>query len=376
VILGCAALAQSKPTAYGSGGQDNEKTHSAHATSTFSKSEIEKARRLFEIGMGRLPMVNVRTIIEQLDSASNVMQQIKVEMSRDGKKHQVIIAPMRAQGIALVDDGLTSKTYFPDDKTIIIQPSARQLPDDSSLRLGLFRQNYTLKVDRREKVAGRTAFVVMAVPKNDELETRCYAIDEKTGFVLRMETCRNNGSQVLHFETKMVEFPSTFSEATFQLDDSTPGVTIERRMEHRCVPPSASGRLQGELGFLPVVPNDLPYGFEVQELQTTSTSKLPALSVRVTDGLAKATVFQWRRQAGLGKNAPAPPGTVVGYSDSGRMTFMISGDLPHEVKQKILEAFLHGGKTERSLLVPQEALSWVLELQTEANAFSLNGDLG
>src|SRR5579862_5187118 len=68
----------------------------------------KSARQYIFLSMSRLPMTNVRVVISQrLFYTSNVFQQIKVEMNRDGKLHQVVLAPLSLQGMEAVDDGHT-----------------------------------------------------------------------------------------------------------------------------------------------------------------------------------------------------------------------------------------------------------------------------
>lgn len=337
--------------------------------SEISKAESKGLRDIFQIAIGRVPKQNVRAIISQRNE--NVTQSISVEMSSDGKRRQIVVAPLRYQGYELVDDGITTKTYSPDDRIVTIQPSGRTLPVDARKLMALIDRNYDLRVEGHDRVAGRMAVIIAAVPKNGDLETRCYTIDEKTGYLLRLETCRDNGAKTLHFETKAVSFPSDFAEDTFQFDDSAPSITRHQKMEHRCVKPSESGKLRGELGFEPVMPQDLPNGFEIQELQTTATAAVPALAVRVTDGLAKATIYQWKNRNG-GSNQ-IPEGTLV--RSNGRMTFMISGDLSREVKESLIQAFVKGSRQERAEAIPDNVLSWVLELQGEAQTFTFGVDV-
>jgi hypothetical protein len=82
----------------------------------------------------------------------------------------------------------------------------------------------------------------------------------------------------------------------------------------------------------------------VQELQASTDPSSRALAVRVTDGLAKATVMQWRRQ-GPGDNH-APDGTRVAVA--GGLMILISGDVPDDVKEQLLRAFVRAAKVDRS----------------------------
>lgn len=329
-----------------------------------SKDDLSRARRLLQLGMGSRPMVNVRAIIfQRIDANSSVMQQIQVEMSTRGKIHQIVLAPMSYLGYDLVDDGITNRTYSPDDKTLVVQPSSQQDSEELRFRMKLVDQNYRLAVLGKDTIAGRSAMVIEAAPKNSVLETRCYSVDEKNGLLLRLETCRGSGKKTVQFETKMVEFPEDFSEDTFKLDPPM-GVSV-KKFARKCVTPEAAAELTNELGFRPVVPSSLPYGFEIQQLQSSMNSGVPALSVRITDGLAKATVFQWRHS---GPGAPPPAGTAA--ASTGRLTLLISGDLPEPAKQAILQSFVKAARTEALEVVVGE-VSWAQELPAFSDRFDL-----
>ncbi|HVT13962.1 MAG TPA: sigma-E factor regulatory protein RseB domain-containing protein [Fimbriimonadaceae bacterium] len=363
-LMAAAAITCAQGRAVPVGGGQNESPKQLRLT-----DETKKAQELLRMAMGRVPIYNVQAIITQrLDYSSPLFQQIKVQISKEGKLHQIILAPLDYQGIELVDDGQKMWTYTPDDKRVIVQPSARQ-DEDVKFRMKLVVRNYTIRLERREKVAGRDAAIVTATPKDDDLETRCYAIDENTGFLLRLETCKEGSAPVLHFETKMVQFPDKFAKGTFEINSAF--VTTEH-YDRKCVGPESANDLVDELGFHPVVPNKLPFGFAVQELQAATDSRPTALAVRITDGLAKATIIEW--EGGRSSKAPAPQGTIV--ANSGRLTLLISGDMPDDVKDRILRAFVQGHHQRDAWKLPDVTLSWVQELRSNAEAFSINREPG
>ncbi|HWA84340.1 MAG TPA: hypothetical protein VG820_12930, partial [Fimbriimonadaceae bacterium] len=201
------------------------------------------------------------------------------------------------------------------------------------------------------------------------LETRCYAIDENTGFLLRLETCKEGSAPVLHFETKMVQFPDKFAKGTFEMN---PAFVRTDHYDRKCVSPQSASELVDALGFRPVVPSKLPYGFAVQELQAATDSTPIALAVRITDGLAKATIIEW--EGGRRNQASPPQGTLV--ANSGRLTLLISGDMPDDVKDRILRAFVQGHHQRELWKLPDVTLSWVQELRSNVEAFSINREPG
>ncbi len=363
-LIASAALsiAQSHPRAVAFGDQSDP------PKATYSTEATKSARRLLQATMCREPVSNIRAIVEsRLYYNSPVFQQVKFEISKDGKVHQIVLAPLNLQGTEQVDNGTTLQTYTPDNRCVIIQPSAKQDGDDVVFRMNLVDRNYTLHVERKDKIAGRPAVVVVAVPREGDLETRCYSVDEKTGFLLRLETCKEGRAPMMHLNTKMVDFPADFPQNTFRLE--VPFAKPES-FHRRCVSAETASKLGDELGFQPAIPSKLPCGFATQQLQASTDSPTPALIFRLTDGLAKATVLQWRNAGS--RHTSAPAGTVV--DESTNLTVLVSGDIPDEVKRRILRAFLRAARSEPSLSNDGGSTSWVQELRWELGVLAFGGD--
>ncbi len=331
--------------------------------------EATKARQFLQLAMGRRPIVNVRAIISQRFQESNVMQQVKVEMSRDGKLHQTVLSPLSMQGFECVDDGEQMMTFSPDDRSIIVQASNAAKASDVKYRMALVDRNYTLKIERRDRVAGRAALVIAATPRNAGLETRCYTIDEKTGFLLRLETCKGE-DKTMHFDTKLVEYPHDIPDEAFEMHAS--GTRKQVYDTWQQCPSVKNVALNNQLGFAPIVPKMLPFGFAIQEVQSDTRSKLPSVAVRLTDGLAIATVYQWQKRGP--RSNKVPDGTRV--ADAGYVRVLIAGDVPEDIKQRLLESFIKAAAKNGIIAQPGIPMSnsefEVLELGGVALMFSFD----
>lgn len=327
--------------------------------------QSSRAQELLERSMARAPVRNVRAIIcQRLDYHSSIMEQVKVEMSTDGKLHQIVLAPLSLQGYEAVDDGTWSKTYLPDSRTLIVQASPKASREEAKARMKLVLKNYRLKIERQEKIAGRRAIVVAAEPVHKNLETRCYAIDERTGFLLRLETCRPGAPTILHMETKFVEFPKELCDDVFEI--SAMGAKT-KRYEMRSL---SSKNLAREVGFAPAIPASLPQGFIVQDIQTDTDSQMRSVALRLTDGLVRISVYQW--QSDEKGRSPSPEGTTVG--EVGALRILVSGDTPDAVREEILRAFLAAAKAGQALGIPSSVVSWAQELNARVRAFPLDRD--
>jgi hypothetical protein len=94
------------------------------------------------------------------------------------------------------------------------------------------------------------------------------------------------------------------------------------------------------LGFEPVFPADLPYGFEVQDAQVNDSQSWKSVAVRITDGLIKGTVYQWQSSAKV--KIKTMVGTSIG--DSNGIRFAVTADVPEAVRQKLLKTFIDAAK--------------------------------
>ncbi len=92
---------------------------------------------------------------------------------------------------------------------------------------------------------------------------------------------------------------------------------------------------EDQLGFTPAIPNDLPLGFEVLQAEVLDDA-FKSLALRITDGLVKATVYEWRKA-----DDPSTPrlGEMASVKDTGDLRILIIGPLPEIARKKILNEF-------------------------------------
>lgn len=103
------------------------------------------------------------------------------------------------------------------------------------------------------------------------------------------------------------------------------------------------------VGFTPVLPPKLPFGFIVQESQIAGSDGNRFYAIRLTDGLISATVYQWK--SWHKSPLPAGPGETLSMNS---ITFRIVGELPDEAAFSILESFAES--TTDGLLAHSETL--------------------
>ncbi len=276
--------------------------------------------------------VNVVAIISQLDPDEASYQTIKVERSRSGKVRHTVLGPLCMQGVCTIDDGKRSYMYMPDQRLVIDQDSQPR-NGDIDRRVQLALRNYSFRIEGRCQVAGRAAFCVQATPRNSGLETRTYCVETRTAYPLRLVTTAPNGDTTVKFETKDIEFPRKLDESLFQMRTLGEVNTLQYQRPNNVDPEQAAEIV----GFEPVMPRGLPLGFEVQEVQANNGQEWKSLILRLTDGLAKANVYQWKLG---GKNPKLKSLEQSTMRDVHGVRLLLVSDLAPDLRDRLLSAFI------------------------------------
>ena len=230
---------------------------------------------------------NVVAILhETTEDKGNV--QLKLQRSKDGKLRHTILSPLHMQG-EFLDDGKVSKRYLPDDRIMFVQPSI-PAGQEAGFRLSLVEKNYKLKSETGKKIAGRKCVTVTAESKYDEVPSVRYYFDESTGFPMSMETVLSDGRVLSGYEITDIKFPAKIDDSIFTLEPVA-GVEIVNYREQKSLTKLADA--EPSLGFTPVVPQTIPFGFRVQKITVSSNGGCPVLCLKMTDGIQRATVYEW-----------------------------------------------------------------------------------
>lgn len=263
--------------------------------------------------------------------------QMKVQADGQGRTRRTFLQPLSLQGMVHIDDGRTWLTYFPDSRQVMAQPSPaawRLRPETLS---ALIARNYRVTFAERARVAGRTAVVVVARPNDRDLATRTFAFDERTTVLLRSASLTPGRSEErVHVDTLAAAFPARVDPSFYE----RPAGPDWRQT--KCDGPERVDRTPN-LAFEPVVPERLPRGFVVAHVHRMGERDDAFVGVRLTDGLALATVYQWA--------ADDPPASLPFRSsrlrmNADRVAFRVLSDLPDAVEEDLLEAFLRARRSQ------------------------------
>ena len=305
-----------------------------------SAQEAAAAAQMLSRSMQREFPTNVVAIILQRDPrAEGAFQRVKVERSKSGMARCTILQPLRMAGIVSVDNGDRLLTYVPDDKVIIDQDSPGKMPCEVDDRMALARKNYSFRFAGSMKIAGREAVCVVANPKFSTLESRRYYLDRETAYPLRLETWAEGNEISIVFDTKDIQYPKGLDSRFPEIDVPGDLRRIRYSMPARVV---SDAQAKSKVGFSPLVPSGLPLGFKVQEIQFNDSKEWKSIVVRLSDGLARATVYQWRPDETDATIKTVENSTVDTYTDSkgNLIKVMLVSDLGASVRKKLLEAFV------------------------------------
>ncbi len=322
-----------------------------------AQSESDPARELLLKTLDRNYRNNVVAIISQRSPENNgSYQRIQVQISKEGRVRHTVIYPLSMQGVEKIDDGKQIATILPDNKMILVQESPMTLPNDAESRINLTTRNYGLTLAGTTTVAGHRASIVVAKPRYAGMESKRYHIDDRTGFILKLETLDSKGVPTVAFQALQVTYPSTIAPSIFNLD-------LDKRKDFRIFTQRRTGFLDSggkgylPVGFAPVFPQSLPCGFDIQDAQINDSGRYRSVAIRITDGLVKATVHQY--SLSIARDMKEMVGTTIG--DSSDIRFVVAADVPEAVRKKILETFIETAKKAESDL-PSIGLFWGAEL--------------
>ena len=300
---------------------------------SFAGGGQDKASDLLLRSMGRRFSTNIVAVILQRDpGGDSTYQRVKVTRARDGRVRHTILQPLRMSGIETVDDGEQMRVCLPDKRSMIVQDSAQLQDSDIQERMDLAKLNYELSVVSGKRIAGRSTVCVVATPKATGMAQRRYSLDEKTGYPLRLQVETTPSDTKLIFDTVAIEFPKELPDEVFEIAP-LPGTKTIRYSRPKTL--TSRAHAEREVGFRPVLPTRFPLGFRIQEMQVNQGEEWKSVVVRLSDGLVRATVYQWKPD---GKEVESVEESSS--VDINGVRLLLVSDLPAEIRMKLLGAFI------------------------------------
>lgn len=244
-----------------------------------------------------------------------------------------MIAPLRLQGKESVDDGSKSYTFLPDEKIMIVQPSAN-VKEDADFRIPLISKNYVLTSKNGGKIANRGTTLVTAMAREAKVGGLRFWLDNETAYVMRKAAYNFEEEEwIPDYEVLKAEFPPKLDSSLFKISPIGGYETLEYGARTKLASLRDAERA---LGFMPTAPKDLPFGFQIQSMQTNTKSTWKSLAMRLTDGLQKVTVYQWKPS----KSETITSGTSSTVETVNGIKYMVVTELDPWVRKSVLKAFV------------------------------------
>jgi hypothetical protein len=273
-------------------------------------------------------------VVQKMRHIANAEMEMKVEQDGEGKTRITIWQPSWMRGAISIDDGVHWMTYNAREKKIERQQSPRITQGNPAYQIALADENYKWKLEKTADIADRPTVCVIAVPNAKELETRRYYLDERSSVMLRQEVVASDNTKVLLFDTRAIAYLSPATRLSIDADADKGYRVVNVEAPERISPPSSARK---RVSFIPVIPDRLPYGFVVKDVELVGRRGKQFLALRISDGLAIATIYQWNAKITPWRT---PRGYKSGYKESKGVRFQLMGDIPSKAASKIVAAFL------------------------------------
>lgn len=265
---------------------------------------------------------------------------VKVQtVARRGVK-VTILQPSYQSGVVTIDDTKSMSTFQPDANQVIVQTSPVTVQPDIKTRWELVQKNYEVRFGAKILVADIPVRELVLEPSNDEVPIRHLFVDPKRAVVLKYQVEDENGDKKTVFDTRYAEFGRAIAEEDFGLPEESKEANVVYVPAPRKVKYPKDSR--PELGFSARLPSSLPYGFKVSNANIYGKGDRRHLGVKVTDGMATLTIYEWKRGAVI-----APPEARLAVFDRYNIGYgigVVPGDfMPTEVLRDILDAFKDEG---------------------------------
>ncbi len=246
-----------------------------------------------------------------------------------------VTRPLLFAGMMSFDDGTTWKNYDPELDLLRIEPSPVKFQMDIRLRQKLIEKNYTATVEREALIAGRKTHVVLLKPKIADVASRRIYIDAANSLILRYVINETDGTSVTTINTLSVDLTSPIDLAKFM---SLGSGTAKVEKSWGPIEVSTASAAARYVGFTPSLPKELACGLAQQAIHVVGTAQRSFVGVRLTDGMAVATVYLWKSKGGE-RLEDEPFGGKFDVSGGDGIRVKVVGDVSMRAKESLARQF-------------------------------------
>jgi outer membrane lipoprotein-sorting protein len=202
------------------------------------------------------------------------------------------LSPPQLKGEIRADDGKTLAHYIPQKKVLHIRPSriaSRRNWAEHGHRF--FRPDHLdVQLVGRDKIAGRSAYVVEVRPRADGKEPRRkFWIDTRKWIKLRTEEIAPDGTVLSMTYFTKIDFVDSIPDSKFHIEPP-PGVSVEKEREHPHEMSMEEARRH--VDFTILEPSYVPPGFKFTGAGILPFREGKLIVLRYTDGVSTISMFQ------------------------------------------------------------------------------------
>lgn len=257
---------------------------------------------------------------------------VKVDTGKVQGMRVSILSPLSNQGITSIDDMKELRTYYPDRKTIVVQTSPNIFRPSLDARMRLIDRNYTVSSGGTSTILGRRTSIIVVTPKNEDMYVRRMWVDQKVPLLLRYEMNEKGEKPFTLVETLSIDLDTHPANSKFKFD-TTRDVRIQRAWGPETIKDMKFAA--AAVGFQPRIPSTVPYGFSIISKQLVGSEANPIVGLRLTDGMAQVTLYQWLAS----KHTQAPMESKPQAKNREGVQFLAAGDAPAEVLRELAAHF-------------------------------------
>ena len=250
------------------------------------------------------------------------------------------IEPPRLKGEIRADDGRALVHFVPKANVVKIGPSglAALRTRTEQAAQGFRKGNLSVELVGKDKIAGRTAYVIEVRPKlRRKAPTRKFWVDSEKWVKLKTEDIAPDGTVAsMSYYTK-IDFVNAIPDEKFRFK-APPGVRVERRMAPA---PVSIEKARELVGFRVLEPAYLPPGFKPAGAMVQPFRRGKLVVIRYTDGVSSFSLFQTPGRMLKPRflerlhEGPVQPDKGIYSWRKGNLNLTIIGQLPMDQIRKI-----------------------------------------
>lgn len=198
-------------------------------------------------------------------------------------------SPDGLKGEIRADDGHVLAHYIPEKKVLRMRQSRLASAHSWMAHADRMFGRVDVEMVGRDKMAGRSAYVVEIKPHSGRGPSRKIWIDTEKWIKLKTEEIGPDGTVLSMSYFTKIDFVGSISGQKFHVD-APPGVRVEHEEHEPHTVPIE--RAKHEAGFQVLVPSYLPQGFKSEGAAVIPFRDGKIVAIRYTDGVSMFSLFQ------------------------------------------------------------------------------------